>query len=190
MRDEWFYRGDEKVPMTKEEIRAVSLSRLDLGPSDILWDIGSGTGSVSIEAAVRTPGLTVTAFERNPAAVSLMAFNLEKAGKEGLLSPGGIRQIEGDAPEAFAGAEQIPTAAFIGGSGGSLGEILEALYSLNPAVRITANVITLESLQMILEVTKRKKLTPLISLIQVSRVKGMGESHLLIAGNPVYVVSF
>ena len=78
MRDEWFIRGN--VPMTKSEARAVSLSKLELYPGCVLWDIGAGTGSVSVEAALFCPGIRIAAIEFRPEAADLIRKNCEKAG--------------------------------------------------------------------------------------------------------------
>ena len=80
MRDEWFIRG--KVPMTKSEVRTVSLSKLELYEGCEFWDIGAGTGSVSVEAAVSCPGIHVCAFEYKEEAVELIRANCEKARTE------------------------------------------------------------------------------------------------------------
>ena len=190
MRDEWFFRGDKTIPMTKEEIRAVSLAKLELSGSDRLWDIGSGTGSVSIDAAAGFPGIRVTAFEKDPLALELLDYNYRKAQEEGILRPGCISRIEGEAPGTFSRAEDLPTRAFIGGSGGHFPEILQALWERNPGIRVTANIITLETLQKLLEFTGARGISPDISLIQVTRAVKRGGSHLMLAGNPVYVVTF
>ena len=81
MRDEWFIRG--KVPMTKSEVRTVSLSKLELYEGCEFWDIGAGTGSVSVEAAVSCPGIHVCAFEYKEEAVELIRANCEKARTRG-----------------------------------------------------------------------------------------------------------
>ncbi len=190
MRDEWFFRGDKLIPMTKEEIRAVSLAKLSLSGSDRLWDIGSGTGSVSIDAAAGFPGIRVTAFEKDPSALELLEYNYRRAEEEGLLRPGSITPIEGEAPGSFSRTSDVPTCAFIGGSGGHFPEILPALWEKNPKVRVTANIITLETLQKLLEFTEARGISPDISLIQVTKAVKRGNSHLMLAGNPVYVVTF
>ena len=78
MRDEWFIRG--RVPMTKSEVRAVSLSKLELYPGCVLWDIGAGTGSISVEAALSCPDIRIAAIEYRPEAVGLIRQNCQKAG--------------------------------------------------------------------------------------------------------------
>ena len=105
MRDEWFIRGE--VPMTKSEVRAVSVEKLELSADSVLYDIGAGTGSVSVEAAAFLPEGTVYAIEKKREAVELLKKNREKFRAER------IRIIEGAAPEALEGLE-APTHAFLG----------------------------------------------------------------------------
>ena len=109
MRDEWFIRG--KVPMTKSEVRTVSLSKLELYEDCEFWDIGAGTGSVSVEAAVSCPGIHVCAFEYKEEAVELIRANCEKARTEA------VTIVPGKAPETFAQVSvHRPDRAFIGGT--------------------------------------------------------------------------
>ncbi len=100
MRDEWFIRGE--VPMTKSEVRAVSVEKLELSPDSVLYDIGAGTGSVSVEAAAFMPEGTVYAVEKKREAVELLEKNRKKFQAEQ------IRIIEGAAPEALEGLEALP----------------------------------------------------------------------------------
>ena len=118
MRDEWFIRG--KVPMTKSEVRTVSLSKLELYEDCEFWDIGAGTGSVSVEAAVSCPGIHVCAFEYKEEAVDLIRANCEKARTEA------VTIVPGKAPETFAQVSvHRPDRAFIGGTTGQMREILD-----------------------------------------------------------------
>ena len=107
MADEVFLR--DKVPMTKREVRNASLSHLQLSSNSVVYDIGSGTGSVSIEMALRAAQGKVYAIEKNPAAVALLQENKKKFAVDHL------EIIEGTAPEALE-ALPVPTHAFIGGS--------------------------------------------------------------------------
>ena len=91
MRDEWFIRGD--IPMTKSEVRAVSISKLDLQKSSIVYDIGAGTGSVSVEAALQVTEGHVYAFEQKEEGCALIRANAEKAGVKNLTV------VPGKAPE-------------------------------------------------------------------------------------------
>ena len=115
--------------MTKSEVRAISLSRLELKPGAVLYDVGAGTGSVSIEAALSVPGCQVFAVERKPEAAELISRNREK------FHAGNVTVVEGTAPEAFASLP-IPTRAFLGGTAGRMGEILDRLLEKNPALRV------------------------------------------------------
>ena len=115
MKDSLFIRG--KVPMTKAEVRAVSISKLELTPDAVVYDVGAGTGSVTIEMALQLPQGTVYAIERNPDAVDLLHQNCEK------FSVSNVKIVPGLAQEVFAGLP-VATHAFLGGTGGHVEEIL------------------------------------------------------------------
>lgn len=180
MRDEWFIRGT--VPMTKSEVRAVSISKLELRRDSVLYDIGAGTGSVSIEAALRMPGGQVYAVERDQEAVSLIRQNKEKFGARN------VNIVCGEAPEILA---DLPTAthAFLGGTGGHMDAVVSALLERNPNMRIVANIIALESLSRLLELVKRREIPAEIVSVQVAKAWKVGDSHLMKGQNPVYVIS-
>jgi cobyrinic acid a,c-diamide synthase len=181
MRDEWFIRGE--VPMTKSEVRAVSVEKLELSPDSVLYDIGAGTGSVSVEAAAFMPEGTVYAVEKKREAVELLEKNRKKFQAEQ------IRIIEGAAPEALEGLE-APTHAFLGGTSGRMAEILSLLLAKNPEVRVVVNAITLESVSKVMEWTAARGIEADIVLVSVSRAKAAGRVHMMMAQNPVYVISF
>ena len=181
MRDEWFIRG--RVPMTKSEVRAISLSRLELKPGAVLYDVGAGTGSVSIEAALSVPGCQVFAVERKPEAAELISRNREK------FHAGNVTVVEGTAPEAFASLP-IPTHAFLGGTAGRMGEILDRLLEKNPALRVVINVIALESLAEITAWLNRRSIQAEISSVQTARGRLVAGYHLMEGQNPVYILSF
>jgi precorrin-6Y C5,15-methyltransferase (decarboxylating) len=141
-KDEDFIRG--KVPMTKETIRRLSIEKLYIGNHSVCYDIGAGTGSVSVEMglAIRrscNEG-SVYAIEREPEALELIRANVQKF--HGNWED--IHIVEGEAPEAFEGLP-APTHAFIGGSGGKMKEIIGTLLNLNPAVRIVFKPIFLHT---------------------------------------------
>ena len=137
MRDEWFIRGE--IPMTKSEVRAVSVSRLELQTNSIVYDIGAGTGSVSVEVALKVPKGHVYAFEQKEEGCALIRANAKKAGLTNLTV------VPGKAPESLAGYP-APDRVFLGGSSGNMEEILDLVTELNPAVQLVINVIALESL--------------------------------------------
>ena len=165
MRDEWFIRGE--VPMTKSEVRAVSVEKLELSPDSVLYDIGAGTGSVSVEAAAFMPEGTVYAVEKKQEAVELLEKNRKKFQAEQ------IRIVEGAAPEALEGLE-APTHAFLGGTSGKMADILSLLLAKNPEVRVVVNAITLESVSKVMEWTAARGIEADIVLVSVSRAKAAG----------------
>lgn len=177
--DEAFLR--DKVPMTKREVRNASLSHLQLAPDSVVYDIGAGTGSVSVEMALCAAQGKVYAIEKNPVAVALLHENKKKFGVDHL------EIIEGTAPEALE-TLPAPTHAFIGGSAGNLKKILELLLRKNPKIRVVLNTVTVETLAEAASCFKElafKK--PEIVCIQASTAKKVGRSHLMIAQNPVYI---
>lgn len=181
-RDEEFLRG--QVPMTKEEIRMISICKLGLWDGAVVCDIGSGTGSVAMEMASLAGGIQVYALECDPEAVSLIKKNKEFFGAEN------IHVREGMAPEALEGLP-APTHAFIGGSKGRMKEILDALYEKNPGMRIVVNVVTLEGIAQMQELLKNYCIEGLdIVTVSVSRAKKAGAYHLMMANNPVTIFSF
>ena len=145
IKDEEFIRG--KAPMTKEEVRTVSLSKLRLTEDSICYDVGAGTGSLSIEMALRAHQGKVWAIEKKEDAVELIRQNKVKFAADNL------EIIEGLAPEALTDLP-APTHAFIGGSSGNLKEIVKILIEKNPQVRIVINCITLETVSEALETAK------------------------------------
>ena len=181
MRDQWFIRG--KVPMTKSEVRAVSVSKLELTPEAVLYDVGAGTGSVSVEAALSCPGSRVFALERRAEAAELIRRNKEKFRADNLTV------VEGTAPEAFEGLP-VPTHAFVGGSGGKMAPILDALLEKNPSLRVVINVIALESLGEITGWLRERSAEGEIVAVQTARSRKAGAYHLMEGQNPVYVISF
>ena len=175
---------DAKTPMTKEEVREVSICKLHLTQNAVVYDIGSGTGSVAIEIAGVPGGVQVYAIERKPEAVELLRKNREQFHMDN------IQIIEAPAPE---GLEElpVPTHAFIGGSGGRLLDILQVLYRKNPHMRIVINAISLETIAELKEVLDTFPVEEEeILQMQVSRVKKLGGYHLPQAENPVWICSF
>lgn len=182
MRDEWFVRG--KIPMTKEEVRAVSIAKLELKEDSVIYDIGAGTGSVTVEAICMAPEGRIYAFEQKKEGCELIRENLDRAG----IPAQKAVVVEGRAPECLADYP-APDRVFIGGSGGNLPEILDLLFEKNPSVRIVINVIALESLSQVTEYCARRNLIPDVTCIQASRAKQLGAYHLMQGMNPVYVIT-
>ena len=176
--DEDFIRG--KVPMTKREIRAVIPSLLRLTADDVCWDIGAGTGSVSVELALHSRG--VWALERDPEALELIRQNRTKFGAWNL------RVVEGEAP-AMMDSLPKPDAVFVGGSGGHLNEILCVVHEVNPSARVCVSAIALETLSLASNTLTELGYAVNVTQIAVSRAKPAGALHLLTAQNPVFLIS-
>ena len=180
MRDEWFIRGE--IPMTKSEVRAVSVSRLELQTNSIVYDIGAGTGSVSVEAALKVPKGHVYAFEQKEEGCALIRANAEKAGLTNLTV------VPGKAPASLAGYP-APDRVFLGGSSGNMEEILDLVTELNPAVQLVINVIALESLNQAMAWFQKKGWEPEVVCMQVSRAAKRGPYHMMQAQNPIYILA-
>ena len=178
--DEAFERGD--VPMTKQEVRAAVLAKLAVRPEDILWDVGAGTGSVSVELALAAPRGRVYAVECRPEGCALIKANREKFRTRNLVL------VEGLAPDALSDLP-APDAVFIGGSKGSLAAIVDAALDKNPDARICASAIALETLSAAVAALTAKGRTVQVSQIAVSRAKVVGGLHLMMAQNPIYLIT-
>lgn len=179
--DDAFIRA--RVPMTKKEIRTLSLSHLRLSEKDVVYDIGAGTGSVSVEAALHVPKGTVYAVERGAEAVRLIRANREKFGLENL------EVVEGTAPEAMAGLPPAD-AAFIGGSGGGLKEIVSLVLAGNPEARIVINSVTSETDAELEEVRRLFPQKTFEKLeVMVVRERAAGRYHLKTPDSPITIVT-
>ncbi len=178
--DDEFIRG--KVPMTKSEVRSVCLSKLALSPDDIAYDIGCGTGSVTIEMAFSAYNGKVYAFDKNEDAVELLKSNCEKFHLDNVVSFCGL------APECLKGIE-VPDAAFIGGSSGNMGEIVSYLYSINRNIRFVITAVTIENAMAALDSLKNIGIDGEIVQVAVSKGRKIADLHMLIAQNPIFVIS-
>lgn len=181
--DGQFIRG--RVPMTKEEIREVSICKLRLKEGAVVYDIGSGTGSVAIEAAGISDNLQVYAVERSHEAVSLIEKNKKKFELQN------ITVVESEAPEGLTGLP-MATHAFIGGSGGRLKEILESLRRINRRMRVVVNAVSIETICEMREILSMDDLIKEeeVVQVQVSRAKKAGNHHLMQSENPVWIYAF
>lgn len=180
--DEAFLRNLEPgklVPMTKSEVRSVCLSKLQLTPNAVCWDVGAGTGSVSIEMARLCADGTVYAIEKSERALALLEQNKEA------FSASNMQIIPGPAPEACRDLP-APTHAFLGGTSGSVRDILALLLEKNPHVRIVATAVTLESVSALSACMEDFEAAECVS-VQVSKAAALGQYHLMQAQNPVYI---
>lgn len=180
--DKSFLRG--KVPMTKEEVRAVALCKLRLAKNSVVYDIGAGTGSVAIECARLLPDGMVCAIEKKEEALTLLSENKKHFGAEQL------KIIAGEAPEALENLPS-PTHAFIGGSGGKLREILKLLLEKNETIRVVVTTVTMETQAELTTVLKHLPVEDVeVITAAVSRADAAGPYHLWQAMNPVTIFSF
>lgn len=179
--DELFIRGD--VPMTKQEVRAVALAKLRLTATDTVWDVGAGTGSVSIEAALVARAGSVWAVERNAAGVRLIRENADAFGC------GNVHAVPGVAPEALAKLP-VPDAVFVGGSAGELPSIVEAAFEKNSQVRLCVPCVTVETLTEACALLSGSRFKGFEACqVSAARAEAVGSHHLMKAQNPVFLVS-
>lgn len=173
-----------RIPMTKEEIRHISICKLRLHKKSVLYDIGSGTGSIAVEAAGMSDEIQVFAIERREEAVDLIRRNQEKFGLDNIFT------VRTEAPEGLDGLPAA-THAFIGGSGGRLKEIVAALYRINPHMQVVVNAITMETVCAVREILDGYPLEYAETIqMQVNRTKEAGSYHLMQAENPVWISTF
>jgi len=175
--DDEFIRGD--VPMTKAEIRAISLSKLKIKNDSVIWDVGAGTGSVSVECALLAEDGCVYAIEKKPEAVDLIRQNRIKFRADNIID------IVGEAPEALADLP-APDCVFIGGSSGNLEQIIDTVLEKNTNATIVANAITLETQTEASGLAKRFEEFEAVS-VSVSRSRAAGDYHLMNSLNPVWI---
>ena len=179
--DELFIRGD--VPMTKQEVRAVALAKLRLTATDTVWDVGAGTGSVSIEAALVARAGSVWAVERNAAGVRLIRENADAFGC------GNVHAVPGVAPEALTKLH-VPDAVFVGGSAGELPSIVEAALEKNSQVRLCVPCVTVETLTEACALLSGSRFKGFEACqVSAARAEAVGSHHLMKAQNPVFLVS-
>ena len=171
-----------KVPMTKEEVRAISVAKLALLPDSIVYDIGAGTGSVTIACGRAVPEGQVYAIEKNPEAVELLKSNRKK------LKASNVTIVPGVAPEALENLP-APTHAFLGGTGGNLAEIVTLLFQKNPQVRIVINAISIETVSAIQQLTRQPGLVAEMVSVTVARTREVGSYHLMTGENPIWIVT-
>ena len=173
-----FLRG--AVPMTKQEVRAVLLSKLQVKPTDVCWDVGAGTGSVSVELALHSR--QVWAVEYREEACVLIQENRAR------FSARNLNLVVGKAPDMLRSLPD-PDKVFVGGSEGALREILRLAVERNPLVRICVSAVTLDTLQTAMDEMTALRLEPEVIQISVSRARPAGTKRLLTAQNPVFLIT-
>ena len=181
--DEEFIRQD--VPMTKQEIRILSLVKAQIAPDAVVYDIGAGTGSISIEAARLAPQGQVYAIERSSEGIGLIRANAAN------FAVKNVKVIQAEAPEGLADLPEAD-AILIGGSGGNLQEILtEVTPKLKTSGRLVLNCITVQTLMQCIEFMREHSDTYIYEAIQVqvTRLQQVGTYDMAKANNPIYIVT-
>lgn len=179
--DDWFAKNG--VPMTREEVRCLTLCKIRLKRDSVVYDIGSGTGSIAVEAALLAGEGMVYAVEKNGRAAELIAGNARRFGVNNL------RVVSGEAPAALAG---LPLAdrIFVGGSGGRLKEILSAAAEkLKEGGRLVVNAVTVETLAVSVETLAELGFSELETLsLTVAKTAQAGRARVWKGMNPVFLI--
>ena len=181
MKDAEFLRG-EQVPMTKEEVRLIVLERLNLRQATTLIDVGAGTGSVALEAAIRHPELHVIAIEKNPSALRLIEENRQRFD---------CQKVKIIAAEAPCPLDIQADAIFIGGSGGNLTDIIDwALTRLTKTGCLVLSFILLDNLNTALTHLKKCAVAELeCTQLQISQMTILGNGFYFKPNNPTFIIS-
>jgi precorrin-6B C5,15-methyltransferase / cobalt-precorrin-6B C5,C15-methyltransferase len=167
--------------ITKREVRLLSLAALHIRPDSVVWDIGAGSGSVAVEAAMLAPRGRVFAIELDPEGVAICGENVREHGVDN------VRVIAGRAPEALVGLE-APDAVFVGGSKGNMSPIVDAaLGALKPGGRLVLNAITLENVAEAYAALKARGAQPEVTLVQISRGAPLAHYQRYEALNPIHI---
>jgi len=182
--DEEFHQRKPKAGLiTKQEVRAVSLAKMRLTDDSVLWDIGAGSGAVSIEASFIVRKGRIYAIEKNDTDVAIIKKNLRK------FQAPNVEVVQAFAPDGL-GKLPDPTAVFIGGSGGRMEEILDFVsHRLKPGGRIVINIVALENLSAAVNALKARGFVPDVTLVNVARSREISNFTRLEALNPVFVVT-
>ena len=182
IKDDEFIRGN--CPMTKEDIRALSIWKMNLKENSTVLDVGSGTGTITVQASKISSNGVVYSIERDEDAISTTKINLDKFDCTNVILD------EGDAVEIlekYIKEDKRFDSIFVGGSGGSLEKIIEMCSELLiQEGTLVMNFITLDNAYKAIEVMK--KLNYIVDISQVNISKNRGQSYMMIANNPIYIV--
>lgn len=172
-----------KKLITKQEVRAVTLGKLKLQDDLVMWDIGAGSGSVSIEASNLMPNGKIYALEKNPQYIVFVRGNLKKFVARNVVL------IEAYAPEGLDDLPD-PDRVFIGGSGGMLEDIIDAVDKrLKSDGVIVLNAVTLDTLTKAVEFLEDHGYTVEVTCVNIAKTRGLTEFKMFEAHNPVYIVA-
>lgn len=178
--DSWFVRG--QVPMTKQMVRAAVLACLAPAEDAVVWDVGAGTGSVSVELAAVAKRGRVFAVECMPEACELIEANRRK------FAAWNLQVVQGTAPEALASLPD-PDVVFIGGTKGGMETIVDRVLARNPDARLCMTAIALESAAAAMRALQAHGIEPEVTQLAVSTSKAAGHVHMLMAQNPIFVIT-
>lgn len=170
----------DKTPMTKEEIRVLVLHKMKIQPDDVIWDIGAGTGSVSIECARQAPFGQVHSVEREERAIALIERNKEKFETEHLYI------YHGNAEEKIKDLP-VPDKVFIGGSGGELDKIIEIIARFHKDVKVVVSAVTLETISEAHEILGCYDSNYEAIQATIGRSRKIGNYHIMDTNNPVMI---
>lgn len=182
--DEYFERTED-VPITKEEVRTIQISKARLCPGNTVYDIGCGSGSISVEAALQIEsGGKIYAVDIDPKAVELTRKNLDKFGISN------VEIISGDAKQKIPSLP-MADAIFIGGTGGDTKDIVNLCYDkLKPGARIVVGIILIETLYSVMETMNKLNFDSIdMTQITISKSKKTSTGTMMLARNPVTVIS-
>ncbi len=181
LRDDDFIRN--KTPMSKSEIRALSICKLGVSKNAVVYDIGSGSGSVAVELGLLDSSINVYAIEFKQEACDLIKENIDK------FKLKNVKLIEGVAPEALKELP-APTHVFIGGSGGRLAEVINLLRNYNSPIRLVINAVTLETIAEVNNVLKANNIYDAeIVQVAITKAKRVGDYSVMQGQNPVLIAT-
>ena len=180
MKNSEFITGD--VPITKEEVRAISINKLNLKDKKTFLDIGAGTGSVSIEVAYNYPNIEVISIECKDKAIDLINQNIEKFNLDN------VKVLKGYAPLDIG---KKVDSIFIGGSGPNLKEILEwSRMNLNENGTLVANFIIIDTFYKTLKLLKELGFKNIeATMLNVAKLEKLGKGEYFKPLNPIYIIS-
>jgi precorrin-6B C5,15-methyltransferase / cobalt-precorrin-6B C5,C15-methyltransferase len=181
--EEAFAHRKPKIGLiTKTEVRVISLAKMRLREKSVVWDIGAGSGSVSIESALLARSGRIFAVEKNEEDVALIRENIERFGTRH------VQVIHAKAPDRLETLPD-PDAVFIGGSGSRMGDILERCWGrLRTPGNLVVNLATIENLSEAYHFFKERGIKPTVTLVQISRDSEILELVRFDALNPVFII--